>query len=148
MKDARAAVIAEAMDFRGSRYHHMGRVKGAGVDCLTLIVEAYERAGVIPHYDLPYYSPQFNLHRSTETYLQGLLGFGREIEEPLPADIVIWKFGRVYSHAAIVIEWPRIIHAHLNLGVIEDDANSDWLRLVDEKGAGIIPRPRKFFTHW
>ena len=44
----RAAVVAEAATWLRTPYHHMGRVKNAGTDCLMLLAEVYEAAGVIP----------------------------------------------------------------------------------------------------
>jgi hypothetical protein len=89
------------------------RVKGAAVDCLTLLAEVYERAGVIPHVEIPFYSPDWNLHRDIERYLEGLLQYAKDIEgPPQPADIVLVKFGRCFAHGAIVVEWPhKLIHA-------------------------------------
>ncbi len=67
-------------------------------------------AGLIHQVEVPKYSHQWHLHRSEELYLNGLLGHTHEIEgPPLPGDIVLWKFGRCYSHGAIVVEWPTII---------------------------------------
>jgi hypothetical protein len=44
-----------------------------------------------------------------------------------PADVAIWKIGRVYSHAAIVIAWPKIIHADADNGVILGDGTQGKL---------------------
>ena len=43
----RAEVVRVARSFIGTPYHHMGRVKGAGVDCATLLAEVYYEAGVL-----------------------------------------------------------------------------------------------------
>jgi len=45
----RLAVIEEAWGWLRTPYHHMGRVRGAGTDCLMLLAEVYERAKVVPH---------------------------------------------------------------------------------------------------
>jgi cell wall-associated NlpC family hydrolase len=119
----RAAVIAEARAWWRTPYHHMGRFKGVGVDCLTLLAEVYEAAGVIPHVDIPFYPPDWNLHRSEERYMNGVLEYACEIAgPPQPADIALWKFGRCFAHGAIVIEWPLMIHAWHKTGVIYYDA--------------------------
>ena len=34
--------------------------------------------------------------------------------------MALYKIGRIYSHGAIVIEWPRIIHAWVGIGVTQD----------------------------
>ena len=47
---ARGRLLPKRGSWIGTPYHHMGRVKGAGADCLTLLAEIYERAGVIRAY--------------------------------------------------------------------------------------------------
>src|SRR5271166_3211238 len=106
----RAAAIAEAETWLGTRYHHMGRVKGAGVDCLMLLAEVYAAAGVIDPVPtgpggIPHYPPDFMLHQSAELYLEGLLKHAREVAAPGPGDVAIFKWGRVFAHAGIVTLW-------------------------------------------
>ena len=119
---ARAAVIEEARSWLATPYHHMGRVKGAGADCLTLLAEVYRRAGVISHVEIPFYPPDWHLHRSAERYMDGLAGYAREVAAPQPGDAALFKFGRCFAHGAIVTGWPRIIHAWNGLGVVSGDA--------------------------
>ncbi|HYL49488.1 MAG TPA: hypothetical protein VET84_09005 [Stellaceae bacterium] len=66
----------------------------------------------------------------------------------LPGDIALWRFGRCFSHGAIVIEWPVVIHAYLGRGcVLEDAAKAEWLSRIGEgRGAHAKLRPVKFFT--
>lgn len=118
----RAAVIAEAKTWIKTPWHHMGRIKGAGVDCGMFILECFERPGIIPHVVPPEYPPDWNMHRSEERYLAFIERFCQQVESPQPADLVAFKIGRCVSHAAIVIEWPVIIHSCLGHGVIMDDA--------------------------
>ncbi len=114
----RAAVIAEALTWVGTPFHHAARVKGAGVDCLTFLTEVFERAGIVPRQTLPFYRPDFMMHQTEETYLLGLLEHGREVAAPLPADVAIFKWGRIYAHAGIVTDWPWMLHAAPSVGVI------------------------------
>jgi cell wall-associated NlpC family hydrolase len=129
----RIAVIEEALGWLRTPYHHMARVKGVGVDCLTLLAEVYERARVIPHVKVPFYPPDWNLHRDAERYLDGVMQYAREIpavgdaDPPQPADIAVFKFGRCFAHCAIVLHWPRLIHAWHSAGVIFADATQGQL---------------------
>ena len=68
----------------------------------------------------------------------------------LPGDIALWRFGRCFSHGAIVVDWPVVIHAYLGRPcVLEDAAKAVWLSHVGESGeAGNRPRPRRFFSYW
>jgi len=114
----RARLLAEAETWIGTPYHHMGRVRGAGVDCLTFLVEVYEAAGLVEHQEIPFYRPDFMLHQSAETYLEALLAHGRLVETPEPGDVAIFKWGRIFAHAGLVTDWPWMLHAAPGHGVI------------------------------
>jgi cell wall-associated NlpC family hydrolase len=132
----RSLVVAEAETWLRTPYHHMGRVKGAGTDCLMLLAEVYEAAGVVAHVDVPFYPPDWNLHREAERYLEGLMSFAREIDgPPKRGDVAIFKFGRCFAHGVIVVCWPRLIHAWCDAGVVYADADQPPL----------IVRPVRFF---
>ena len=127
--ETRAAIVAEARSWLDTPYHHNARVKGVGVDCAQLPAAIYHTVGLIPHLE-PEYSPQWMMHRDAEKYLEWVRPYAREItrEELKPGDMVMWKFGRTYSHSAIVIEVPTIIHAvnmagRVEFGDIERDAD-------------------------
>ncbi len=82
-----------------------------------------QETGLIGDIKVPHYAPDFFLHKDAETYMEGLLVHTREIEAPpQPGDIALFKFGRVFSHGAIVVEWPRLIHAYWSIGVVWGDA--------------------------
>ena len=49
--EQRQAVVAEALTWLGTPYHHRARVKGAGVDCGQLLAAVFEGAGVLRHVD-------------------------------------------------------------------------------------------------
>jgi cell wall-associated NlpC family hydrolase len=125
----RAAVITEAATWLGTPFHHEARVKGAGVDCLQLLIAVAQEVGLIGEIEVPHYSPDFFLHKDAETYLEGMLGHTTEIPgPPLPGDVALFKFGRVFSHGAIVVEWPRVIHAYWAIGVVWGDTRQPPLK--------------------
>ena len=145
----RAAVVRCAREWLRTPYHHRGRVKSAGVDCAMLLAEVYAEAGLVEHLDIPHYPPDWHLHRDAERYLGVLLNHAVEIAgPPAPGDIALWRFGRCFSHGAIVIEWPVVIHAYLGRGcVLEDAAKAEWLSRIGEgRGAHAKLRPVKFLT--
>lgn len=143
-ENSQSRVLAVARSWLGTPYHPGGRVKGAGCDCLTLLAEVYSEAGVLPRLHIPYYPRDWHLHRGAERYMEGVLRYAHEIEHPpQPGDIALWKFGRCYSHGAIVVQWPKIIHAYCGRACTEEDASSArWLCCM-ESGK---PRPVKFFS--
>ena len=137
----RQAVTTAARRWLGTPFHHEAMVKGAGVDCGMFLIAVYREVGLIPEFTVEHYSSQWHLHRSREWYLELLAQFGREIpeEERRQGDVVIWKFGRVFSHAAIILLWPVVIHAVNGQGVVTDNV---WLNFK------LANRERKFFSPW
>lgn len=151
--EQRARVVGVAVSYIGTPYHTGGRVKGkqGGVDCLTFIGAVFEEAGLVGRIDIPYYPADWHLHRSGERYLEGLLKYTKEIEGPPgPGDIALWKFGRCFSHGAIVVNWPHIIHAYIGSRCRHENADTaQWLQFVGENGPdkGKL-RPVRFFSIW
>lgn len=138
-KEIRAEIVAEALSFIDTPYHHNGRIKGVGVDCAMLPCLVYEAVGLIPHLE-PEYSPQWMMHRDEEQYLAWVRPYAREITraELQPGDLVMWKFGRTYSHSAIVTAPPTVVHAVNKSGRVE---------LTDiDRDAGLLARPALYFT--
>ena len=123
----REAVLAEARTWLRTPYHHRGRVKGAGVDCATLLLEVYARVGLIPPTDVGHYPPDWHFHRDKERYLGWIQKFARRTENPRPGDIAMFKFGRCVSHGAIVTGWPDLIHAYFRLGCVMASATDGEL---------------------
>lgn len=136
-QDQRIAVIEEAKTWLNTPYHNYGRIKGAGVDCAMLLAEVYERAGVITHIEPGYYSPQFGVHRSEEVFQRFVEAHAQITLNPQPGDCVLYKFGRCFSHGAILITDTIIIHAVVQPGFV---CYGD----LDE--ADLINRKKHFFT--
>lgn len=151
----RAAVVAEARSWIGTPYHHEARVKGrqGGVDCAQLLIGVFSAPGVglIEPMSVPHYPPDWHLHRDAERYLGTVLQHAYEIPgPPLPGDVVVWRFGRCFSHGAIVIEWPLIVEARLGIGTVLTNIKVDKaLAFIGERGPeqGRV-RPKRFFSYW
>jgi cell wall-associated NlpC family hydrolase len=117
----RRAVVAEALTWRGTPYHHRARIKGVGVDCGQILCAVFEAAGVVSHIDPGDYSPQFHLHRDEDIYLQWVRKFCDPLPEgatPQPGDIATYQFGRTHAHGAIVIDGGLLLHSYIRRGVI------------------------------
>jgi cell wall-associated NlpC family hydrolase len=134
----RQAIIAEAETWLGTRFHHMEALKGAGTDCLGLIYGVYRAVGLVDEIKIPFYRADQMLHRDDESYLAGLMQYGgREVEHPEPGDVAMFVYGRLYWHGAIVVQWPRLIHAFAERReVCRGDGEQGRLR----------GRPRKFLS--
>lgn len=135
---ARAAIVAEARRWLGTPYHHHGRVQGVGVDCAMLLAEVFESVGLVARVEPGTYPHDWHLHRSEERFLSWVERCGaRETGTPEPGDVAIFKYGRAYSHGAVLVERDlSVVHAYIGMGVIES-------RITEEPLAG---RPCRYFA--
>lgn len=140
--EQRAAVIAEALTWRGTPWRHMADKKGAGVDCLMLLVRAFVDTGAIAAVDPRPYPQQWFLHHDEERYIKGVLGAGaREIgkADAQPGDVALFRFGRCYSHGGIIVDGRDFVHAWARIGAVS----------VTPLGYGeFAARPAKYYTVW
>jgi cell wall-associated NlpC family hydrolase len=140
----RIEIVRIARTWVGTKFHDRARIKGVGVDCVQLVAAVYEESGALAHVETPDYSPQFFLHKKgDERLIAEVMRYdAHEIEEINvgPGDLVLYKMGHSFAHAAIVADWPNeIIHAHgLSRGVIAG-------RPFEHDLAG---RSVKFFSLW
>lgn len=121
----RSRVVAEALSWLGTPYHHHARIKGAGVDCAQLLAAVYEAAGCVGHIELGNYATQWHLHHSDELFLDWLRRCGASAlpagAAPQPGDIGVWRYGLTHSHGGIVVEAgadPLVVHAYIRRKVI------------------------------
>lgn len=139
----RAAVVQSSLAWIGTPYHHRTRIRGVGTDCAMFVLEIFESLGLIPHEPVPSYRPDWSLHRSEGICETIIRRHARDVvvDEAKPGDVVLWKFGRSYSHAAIIMppRWPAIIHAFNEAGQVIPDRGD---------GGYVQDRPRLFFSYW
>ncbi len=137
--EQRKQVITTAKTWLGTPYHHRAAVRGAGADCAMFPLAVFQSCGILPtDYRPPAYSVQWHLHHSEELYLKELARFAIEVPAPPQrADLAIFRFGRTFSHGAIVLDWPLIIHSCIPHGVVLSDATRD---------ADLLGRETRFFT--
>lgn len=137
--DERAAVIEEARRWLGTPFHMNAAVMGAGIDCARLLCATYGSVGIPVPEKLKHWPVQWALHTDQEAYLAELVQFAHEIESPQAADIAMFRVGRVFSHAAIVITWPtEVIHSYWRGGV----------EICDASKVPLARRPVRFFSPW
>lgn len=115
---SREAVVAEALTWEGTPYHHRARVRGAGVDCANLLAAVYRDCGLIPDLDLGYYPRDWHQHRCDEQFLKWLRRFADPVAAALPADVLVFRFGRCISHGGILLDAARILHAWSKAGKV------------------------------
>jgi cell wall-associated NlpC family hydrolase len=142
--EQRAAVIARGAAL--AQHAHittMGRVLGAGVDCATLLCEVYEAAGVVPHVDPGSYPHDWHMHRDEERYLGWLSQVRARGRRGAPGDVIVWKFGRCFSHAAILCDNDQIIHSYIGQGVRYERRFAEMFRAANGEWRAV-----KYFSMW
>ena len=150
----RAAVVAEALSWQGTRYLPRGQRKivrndsggiadPGGVDCASLLMCVFTNASAVSGLVLPDYPPDWHWNRAAERYLGAVLEHASEIPESQaqPGDIVLYRYGRTFSHGAIIVTpgWPAIVHALSSSGFVNQDVGT---------GGAWGGLPRRFFTLW
>ena len=117
--EKRNAICQAALSWMQTPYHHHARVKGVGVDCANLLVAAYHEAGLAENIDLGFYPHDWHMHRSQEMFLEWVDKVGlRRIDSPKMGDVAVFKFGRTFSHGAIMTSANTAIHSYIDMGVI------------------------------
>lgn len=119
--EQRAEVVAETKSWIGTPYRGWSCVKGAGVDCGQLIYGVYRAVGLVDEISLPKdYSLQVSQHRASTEYIDLVDRYFRDIpeDEAKPGDLVVYKLGFAFAHAAIIVSWPEdVIQAEAYHGV-------------------------------
>ena len=127
----REEIIAEARTWLETPFHHQGRLKGVGVDCLGVVIGVAQAFGIEVR-EVPGYGRQPDM---------AAMGAGLRAhltEKPkaqlLPGDVLWMAFVREPQHLAIYTERDTIIHAAERYGkCVEQRFDLTWqrrLRLV------------------
>lgn len=119
----RNQVVYKAREYLGTPFHHIGRQKGLGVDCIGLVSGVAIELG-ITHHDLKAYSRQPDGETLLREFAKCLLPI--PIEEAKPGDVLVFKFGRHPTHAGIKTD-HGLIHTYAMLGlVVEHNLDAPW----------------------
>jgi cell wall-associated NlpC family hydrolase len=119
----REAVVAEARSWIGTPYHNCADLKSVGVDCGMLLVRVFVDCGLVPAFDPRPYPIDWHLHRSEERYLGFIAERAGAVDEPQAGDVMVFRYGRCYSHGGIVtVAKPlRIVHAYYRARIVVED---------------------------
>jgi cell wall-associated NlpC family hydrolase len=143
-EEGRALVIAEARKWLKTPYHGCADVLGAGVDCGMLLVRAFVDCGLVAPFDPRPYTQDWHLHKDEEKYLGFVTSRLTRTETPKPGDVMIFRYGRCYSHGGLVTATDPLtmIHAFLTRqSVIEEP-------LWESPEFSDPTREPRFYTLW
>ncbi len=139
MLNFRQKISKEAKEWIGTPYKHFSSVKGAGADCGLFIMKVYENVGLIVYKQPDFYPLDWAYHRPTgELFERIVASYCVETTEEKAGlgDIILYKFGKVLSHASIIVEDEMIIHSEVRIGVkLSNRFTCDW-----------YDRERKYYT--
>lgn len=119
----RQEVVNEARSWIETPYHLHGMVKGAGVDCGTLLYCVYKNCGIIASSGelFGFYSDDWFANTNEERYLLNVVRHAPKIADSIcrrttdaqPGNLVLSRCvgSRVFNHGGIVVNWPYVIHA-------------------------------------
>ncbi|MGH7247350.1 MAG: hypothetical protein ACREH9_04520 [Pseudomonadota bacterium] len=140
----RAAVVAEARSWIGTPYHNCADIKGVGVDCGMLLVRVFVDCGLVAPFDPRPYPPDWHLHRGEEKYLGFIFDRVAEVLSPQPGDVMVFRYGRCYSHGGIVTGAKplTIVHAYYEVRCVMEDNVERPSPLSDPA------RKPRFFSYW
>ena len=144
----RAAFIAEALSWIGTPFVDCADVKGrnGAVDCAMLLTRCAVDTGLVPAFDPRPYAPQWHVHHDEELFLQFLtdrLG-AREITDPRPGDIAVFKFHRTYAHGTVILNSAEMVHAWSGYKMVMRTGRTEG-HFVHTLGT---PRPVRYFDLW
>ena len=140
------AIVAEARQWIGTRFHHQGRMKGVGTDCIGMVLGALHNAGArsrqldgagnaIPFtdFDQTDYAPDPNSARLKHTLDEHLIEI--PVERIRAGDVLLFKIIHLPQHVGIVADHPSeglsLIHAYSPAGkVVEEVLGNSWLSRV------------------
>lgn len=144
----REQIVIEARTWMGTRWHHQGRVKGVGVDCVGFVggvavamglgVEARSAPEAIP-YKCYGRDPTSLFMRGCNEYMDKI-----DIKQAGVGDVLTFVFERDPQHLALItsVEPMYIIHAHAAVRkVVEHQLDDVWQRRVHAayRLRGVLP---------
>lgn len=120
-----ADIVREAETWIGTPFRHAAGVKGQGADCGLFVLRVMQTLGLVPAGDPPAYPPSWCLHRGEDRFAPWLDEHADRVAAPAPGDVATFAFGRAgRAHLAIVVQWPRVLHADTTSGVVRARATA------------------------
>lgn len=135
------AIITEARSWLGTRFHHQGRKKGVGCDCIGLLIGVAEALALrspvtgelLTHYDQVGYSRYPDgtaLQHNLSEYLGEI-----PLSDMAPGDVALFQFESNPQHVGIISGYGEglgIIHCYAQARkVVEHHFDASWrARLV------------------
>lgn len=119
-------IVNEAREWIGTPFHHQGRQKGLGVDCVGLVQQIAVKFNLI-NYDRRDYGREPAkglLKKELENHLES-------VDKLSAGVILLMRFGREPQHVAIYTEKNTIIHSYASVGkCVEHRLDDKWKKRI------------------
>lgn len=135
----RDEAVENARSFLRTPYILGAHVKGAGVDCATLLACCLQEWGFATKEDfsdIGIYHGDWFCHANSERYMFRLIRHAQKTVETVcmgvvdakPGSLVLFRVAgsRLFNHGGIVTQWPFMIHA-VDPRVREDNATTYYM---------------------
>lgn len=130
--DKQSEFVKESVEFLGTPFHHHGRVKHGGVDCVGLLAELFIATGAAVRVQLPPYRinewnilteskvKEFLRGNMEETLAPGLkmIEIEPELSTLLPGDIITVRVKSIVHHVGAMIWPPDFVQVIMGRGVM------------------------------
>ncbi|OYV99034.1 MAG: hypothetical protein B7Z62_02025 [Deltaproteobacteria bacterium 37-65-8] len=122
----RDQIVAEARTWKGTPFQHLARCKGAGVDCIGLVVSVAKAMGFSVEDRKQY--PRIPIHGVFSDELKRQTD-EIKIVDVLPGDMLAFTWRAELHHVGIVtcLDPMTMVHAYATARLcVEDDVDSMW----------------------
>jgi cell wall-associated NlpC family hydrolase len=126
----RQQIVTEARSWIGTPYEHLGRAKGAGVDCSQHIIAVAVALGyVAPDFNIPAHAPRPHprIFAELTKHLDQI-----PVEDARPGDILIFCFSlktRTPQHMGFVTDFGLChVHPHSDIARVVEHRLDDYFR--------------------
>ena len=131
------AIVSEAYSWIGTPYRHQSRCKGAGTDCLGLVLGVWDAViGDLPE-TIPAYTADWSEPQSREDLFIAATRFFRPkpINDAAAGDLILFRMreGAVAKHLGIQAQIgsdPSFIHSYSGHGVVQSRLTHSWARRI------------------
>jgi cell wall-associated NlpC family hydrolase len=117
----RIGALSHAVNaWQGTPFRKRGRLKGAGVDCVNLVIAIYGESGFPVRVDLPHYGLSDGLCRADAgpiiEWLEACPAFlrvgrqGEPVSPPAPGDLLCFSIGMSVHHLGVALDPLRFTH--------------------------------------
>ena len=124
----REQIVEKARTYLGTPFHHQGRVKGIGIDCVGLVVEVSKELGLFGYDTIAYsrYPDGKTLMRELKEHLIEIPVGGAKLGDVL----VFWISPKTKNLQHIGFKTDiGVIHTHEHVGkVVEHRLGSAWTK--------------------